>query len=112
MSHLQLVQPRSSHGKTFVQQDLDKCTHVFVRVDAVRKPLQPPYQGPFEVIRRIRKTVTIDRNGISDSMAVDSVKLAHLVNAINPTTPPSNTTSTCASKTHQAKKVLFLLPRQ
>ncbi|XP_076044683.1 uncharacterized protein LOC143027299 [Oratosquilla oratoria] len=40
-----------------------KCTHVFVRTDAVRKALQPPCEDPFEVLRRTRKTVTIKRNG-------------------------------------------------
>ena len=39
MRNLQPVQPRSSPRWTFVSQDLDTCTHVFVRVDAVRRPL-------------------------------------------------------------------------
>lgn len=54
MSSLQPVQPRSSPKKTFVNQDLDTCTHFFVRVDAVRRPLQQPYQGPYRVLRRTR----------------------------------------------------------
>ena len=111
MTDLQPVQPRSSHSKMFVHQNLDKYTHVFVHVDAVRRPLQPPYQGPFEVIRRTQKTVTIDHNGIPDTVAVDHVKPAHLLHAINHTSPPFNSSSTCASKTHQLKKVSFLLPR-
>ena len=87
MSDLQPVQPRSSHGKTFVHQDLNNCTHVFVRVDTVRKLLQPPYQGPCAVIRRTRKIVTIDCNGIPDSVAVERFVPAQLLHAINPTTP-------------------------
>ena len=38
-SDLQPVQPHSPHGKTFVHQDLEKCTYVFVRVNDVWKPL-------------------------------------------------------------------------
>ena len=34
---------------------LQTCTHVFIRQDAVRKPLQPPYDGPFNVISRTTK---------------------------------------------------------
>ena len=104
MSVLQLVQPRSLHRKTFVHQNLDKCTHVFFRVDGVRKPLHPPYQGPFEVIRRTRKTVAIDHNGIPDSVAVDHVKLAHLLHSISPTVPPSTASSTGATKTQQKRR--------
>lgn len=37
--------PPSKHRtqKPFVHKDLDNCTHVFVRNDAVRTPLQTPY---------------------------------------------------------------------
>ncbi|GFY21826.1 hypothetical protein TNCV_1169701 [Trichonephila clavipes] len=34
--------------KIFVHKDLKSCTHVFVRVDCVRKALEPPYDGPFQ----------------------------------------------------------------
>ena len=112
MSNMQPVQPHFSLGKTFVHQDLDKCIHAFVRVDAVRKPPLPPYQGLFEVIRRTRKTVTMDRSGIPDSVAVDRVKPTQVLHPISPTVLPSTASPTCASKTQQAKKVSFLLPRQ
>ncbi|XP_076045789.1 uncharacterized protein LOC143028031 [Oratosquilla oratoria] len=37
MRSLQPMQPRTPSFKTFVSQDLDTCTHVFIRVDAVKK---------------------------------------------------------------------------
>ena len=78
MKGLQPVQPRVSPTKTFVHQELDTCTHVFVRVDSVKKPLQQPYQGPFKVLRRTRKNFTIDRNGSTDVVAIDRIKPAYL----------------------------------
>ena len=39
--------PASRHSKQhpFVFKDLQNCTHVFKRVDSIRKPLEPPYSS-------------------------------------------------------------------
>ncbi|XP_063885549.1 uncharacterized protein LOC135113856 [Scylla paramamosain] len=42
MKSFQPVQLRAFPTKTFVHQDLATCSHVFIRVDAVNKPLQQP----------------------------------------------------------------------
>jgi hypothetical protein len=34
--------------KVFVHPELNSCTHIFLRDDTVRKPLQQPYTGPYE----------------------------------------------------------------
>ena len=36
----------------YVPSALQQASHVFVRHDAVRKPLQPPYDGPYAVLER------------------------------------------------------------
>ncbi|XP_047495823.1 uncharacterized protein LOC125043632 [Penaeus chinensis] len=72
-----------SSSKSFVSQDLHECTHVFVRVDSIRRPLQPPYEGPYEVLRRTRKNVTINRNGTSGAIAIDRAKPAYLLDVPN-----------------------------
>lgn len=41
-----------SRPSTFVHKDLSQCTHVFVRHDATKPPLQPTYDGPFKVVER------------------------------------------------------------
>ncbi|GFY66317.1 integrase catalytic domain-containing protein [Trichonephila inaurata madagascariensis] len=38
--------------KPFIFRDLATCTHVFVGTDSVRTSLQPPYEGPYPVIKR------------------------------------------------------------
>ena len=48
MQHLRAVPTRQSQNwQAYVNEDLAMCTHLFIRNVAVRKPLQPPYDGPF-----------------------------------------------------------------
>lgn len=44
--------PASRHNKTdiFIHPDLATASHVFIRKDYIRKPLEQPYEGPYEVI--------------------------------------------------------------
>ncbi len=59
-------------------KDLLSATHVFIRDDSVRPPLQRPYQGPFKVISRQDKYFVLDLNGQQDSVSIDRLKPAHL----------------------------------
>lgn len=53
--------PTSDHRKenVFVHASLHNCSHVFLRNDAVRKPLQQPYTDPHTVIKRISDKIFI-----------------------------------------------------
>lgn len=64
--------------KTFTHKDLYTFkTHVFVRVDAVRRPLEQPYQGPFEVIKRPSDRVfSVNFKGIPTTISVERLKPA------------------------------------
>lgn len=117
MSALQPSPPRvPGHNKSFVSQDLRDCTHVFTRVDAVKKPLQSPYSGPYPVIRRLRKTITINRNGKPDTVSIDRVKPAYTM-APSPSSPSTPSPPNQINQTNQhpnvktKKKISFLLPR-
>ncbi|CAH8456700.1 unnamed protein product [Dicrocoelium dendriticum] len=78
MRQLQPVQPRAQSLRTNVDERLTTCTHVFVRTDSVRRPLQPPYSGPYRVVRRSDKTFTIDYNGKTETINIDRLKPAFL----------------------------------
>ncbi|XP_054717570.1 uncharacterized protein LOC129226966 [Uloborus diversus] len=69
MSSLKPV-PTSAHCKRspFVQKDLLTSTHVFLRIDSLRKSLEPTYSGPHEVLARQEKTFRIK---INNKEAVD-----------------------------------------
>jgi cleavage and polyadenylation specificity factor subunit 1 len=66
--------------KVFVPQDLNTSEKVYVRVDKVRKPLEPPYIGPFKVIKRCKKYFRLRYdNGKEDTVAVDRLKPAFIL---------------------------------
>ncbi|BHF61467.1 hypothetical protein SprV_0100444100 [Sparganum proliferum] len=76
MRSLSPVPPRTPMTESYFEKDLDKCTHVFVRCDRVRQPLESPYEGPFRVLARNAKTCRILRGDKEDVVSVDRVKAA------------------------------------
>lgn len=69
----------ASEWNIFVHPALNTCTHVFVRCDGVRKPLQPPYTGPHEIINRIsEKLFSVSVNGKTTNIAIDRLKPAFM----------------------------------
>ena len=61
-----------------IPKGLDTATHIFICQDAIHKPLQPLYDGPFLVVKRTDKHYTIDINGQKDTVSIDRLKPAHL----------------------------------
>lgn len=83
---------RHSEHKPFVFKTLEECTHVFYRIDAIRKPLEPPYSGPHRVIKRLdNRTYLIDINGQDKTVSTDNLKPAFLSTA-DCTPEPSTST--------------------
>jgi hypothetical protein len=71
--------PPTSHGPpVHLPAALQSAPFVFVRVDAVRRPLQPPYRGPFKVVRRGPKAFLLDLENREDWVSVDRLKPAVL----------------------------------
>ena len=68
--------------------DLQSATHVFVRHDAHRSPLQRPYDGPFRVLHRSAKFFKVDLGSRTDNISIDRLKAAFIE---GPSLPPSPT---------------------
>ena len=62
---------------THVPRDMVKWTHVFVRNDPVRGPLNSPYLGSFKILSRAAKHFKLDMNGRTEIVSVDRLKKAH-----------------------------------
>ena len=78
MSSCKLTLTRAQQGSTYVPKELFKSSHVFIRDDMVRKPLQQPYKGPFKVLKRNEKYFTVDINGKRKQVIVNRLKVAHV----------------------------------
>ena len=79
MRSLAATPPRSPHSPSVhVPTQLQTCTHAFVRVDRIRKPLEAPYSGPYPILKRYEKYFVLRINGREDTVSLDRLKPAHL----------------------------------
>ncbi|UYV83545.1 hypothetical protein LAZ67_23001432 [Cordylochernes scorpioides] len=80
---MELLKPLNEkhHSKTkvFVHKDLKTCSHVFIRTDRVKKPLEPPYEGPFPVLERTDKYFTLKVKGKNVTTSIDRLRPAYLL---------------------------------
>ena len=104
---LSATSPRLTQWNSTIASGLATATHVLVRHDAVRNPLQPPYNGPFPVVERTNKHFTVALNGRNDTISIDRLKPAHLDSEHSdthteqsPPTPPTPTSPSTASPSH------------
>ena len=81
--------PHTVQKNTHVPHALATATHVFVRHDATRKPLQPQYNGSYLVLDRSDKFFKLDITGRKDTVSIDRLKPAYFD---TPHTPPQSQT--------------------
>lgn len=74
-------QPASRHDKKsiFVFKELETATHVFLREDAYRRPLQPAYSGPHKVLDRNEKVFKIMIKEKPLTVSINRVKPAYIL---------------------------------
>lgn len=75
LEHLKLVENHHSHNHNiFIPKALKSCSHVWLRVDRVKKPMEAPYNGPYEVISRTNKVFKIKINNQEVTVSIDRIK--------------------------------------
>lgn len=69
----------TSVPQSYVPADLETCSHVWLRVDRIRRPLQAPYTGPYRVLTRSSKVFTLELpSGERQTVSVDRLKPAYV----------------------------------
>ncbi|GFS96654.1 retrovirus-related Pol polyprotein from transposon opus [Trichonephila clavipes] len=74
-----LKSPSNRKQNNFVHKDLKSCSYVFIRIDRVRKTLEPPYEGPYAVQKKYDKYFTILIKDKAVNISVDRLKPAYLL---------------------------------
>ena len=67
-----------SSPRPYLPPDLYTCPKVWMRVDRVRRSLEAPYVGPYEVVRRAPKFFTLKLPHGTTSVSIDRLKPAHI----------------------------------
>ena len=92
-----------SNNDVYIPKDLENCSHVWVRVDRVRRPLESPYIGPLRVMKRSHKFFVVEMpSGKTDSVSINRLKPAHL--------PPAAEFSHCVDRGTAGRRPL-VVPR-
>ena len=60
-----------------IPASLMSVDEVLIRVDAVKRSLQPPYQGPYKVLKRTPKFFTVEKSGSPYTVNIDRLKPFH-----------------------------------
>ena len=102
--------PVVHHGcrSSRVDPALSSATHVFLRVDAVKRPLVPPYEGPFQVLSRTDKTFVLLKRGKPVTVTIDRLKPAFFLPATVP--DPSDRPTPVSTATGSRQPRLQLAP--
>lgn len=106
--------PATRHGNntTFVHKDLMSSSHVFVRQDAVRRPLQQPYDGPYPVVSRKEKFFVLLIKNKKVTVSIDRLKPAYFT--VDGAAPEISTSPGLPSQpgvtTRYGRRVRFRLP--
>lgn len=78
MRRMRVSNTRIQTHKVFVPAGLSTCSHVFVRIDATRRPLERHYEGPFRVLQRKDRVFIVERHGKRETISIDRLKVAFI----------------------------------
>ncbi|GBM83944.1 hypothetical protein AVEN_74043-1 [Araneus ventricosus] len=80
-NYLEVARPVLSahHGSSSVfVTDVVVASHVFLRIDRVRMSQELPHVGPYKVLSRASKVVTVEIDGKPATVSIDRLIAAHV----------------------------------
>lgn len=78
-NNLKPTETRVVDKKTYVSKDFDVCEFVFLKFEGIIPFNQPPYEGPFKIIKKFQKNFIINRYGKDINVSIDRLIPANLV---------------------------------
>ena len=106
MHNLHPTAPRAQHPAHHVPSNLQHCSHVFLRTDALRTPLQSPYEGPFKVLKRTPKHFTIEIHTKPSTVSINRLKPAYIDSPSTIPPAPDEETSIPTSRTTRSGRTV------
>ena len=77
------VNTHTCHRKVYIDERLHTCSAVYIRVDRVRKGLEPSYTGPFKVVQKSDKYFTIETSHSTKNISLDRLKPAYIADVFD-----------------------------
>ena len=94
MNNLVFTPIRTQTKELYTPEDLHDGKYVFIRNDAVKKPLCPTYSRLFQVVERHPKYFKLTIKGKLDTVSIDRLKPAYLDLPEKKSTTEHSTTTT------------------
>ena len=106
------TRPTPATVPVFLDPKLDDCSHVFIRRDGHKKPLEPLYDGPYKVLSRGRRHFKLQVGDKTDNVTIERLKPVISATPVEAAVPrkrgrPRKTTSD-VSNTKSATKTTFV----
>ena len=81
--YMQMIRPKPTkhhcRRSYFIFNKIFDTSHVFVRIDHIKQPLEQPYEGPYRVIKHISDNVfLIDYRGKETAISTERLKPAYM----------------------------------
>lgn len=105
----------STHGsvRIYVPKELATCHYAFVRTDAVKHTLQPPYEGPYKIMKREGKLFTLLIKGKEKVINMDRLKPAFIEESVlKESLPPAQTSAPVPTTTPASAPTVVTTPTE
>ena len=77
------INTHTNHRSVHVDKRFQTCSAVYLRVDRVKKGLEPSYTGPFKVVKKFDKYFTIETSHGTKNVSFDRLKPAYIADVFD-----------------------------